>query len=155
MTEPLRPPAGPRPVCRVLGCDNLRVHSELTAWCAEHIDSSPLMAAAHGAVDPGDGIHGGSSDGGTSFAGSHEPPAALAASPEGLDAAWAEAEAALPEGWIGPEVAPYPDTPDRFYAMAFSRRHWEGEEDNLVDGEGPSPTAALRALAARLTGARP
>lgn len=80
--------------------------------------------------------------------------------PDSLDVAWAEAEAALPEGWVirrlerpyaddGWEVvAGVPEPPgDRDYGYG------PGEGDGgwgpeLADG--PTPAGALRALAAKL-----
>jgi hypothetical protein len=74
-----------------------------------------------------------------------------------LDAAWAEAEAALPEGWVcgvqGTDLA----VPGRLYdAWAGVGRHWDEHAGRLADtppecfGFGPTPAAALRELAARL-----
>jgi excisionase family DNA binding protein len=60
--------------------------------------------------------------------------------PDSLDAAWAEAEAALPEGWQD----------------LYVERHFNGYFANIdYDGPGPigeglTPAAALRALAAKL-----
>lgn len=63
---------------------------------------------------------------------------------DSLDAAWAEAEAALPEGWgIGIQVPPggYPGG----YEVGAS-----GDTEWTVQANGPTPAAALRALAAKL-----
>jgi hypothetical protein len=64
--------------------------------------------------------------------------------PEGLDAAWAEAEAALPEGWRL-SVAQHPDNYAAFATPPTLRR------GGAPVGLGPTPAVALRALAARLT----
>jgi hypothetical protein len=73
---------------------------------------------------------------------------------DSLDAAWAEAEAALPKGWDGPTVGPFVDNlrhVDRWVATA-------GKYIDNLDlpkeerGFGPTPAAALRALAAKLRG---
>lgn len=80
---------------------------------------------------------------------------------DSLDAAWAEAEAALPEGpWMMELVRhgamngdenPYTGyvidrIPDRYEAVA--QNTWACDE--VVTGTGPTPAAALRALAAEL-----
>ncbi|HEY4895218.1 MAG TPA: hypothetical protein VII01_03935 [Solirubrobacteraceae bacterium] len=69
-----------------------------------------------------------------------------------LDAAWAEAEAALPEGWMGPSVAQ--NWKGRWYAYGY--RHHEDAPANpgIVESanaeDHDTPAAALRALAAKL-----
>ena len=67
---------------------------------------------------------------------------------DSLDAAWQEAEAALPEGWgmqliRGANVQTGERTPD-YRAISFSGTM------PVTDGYGPTPAVALRALAARL-----
>lgn len=79
----------------------------------------------------------------------HHGPCVAATSPAataGLDAAWAEAEAALPEGW-GLSVALEREDGQataRAGRIAFS---WPPE---VISTIGPTPKAALHALAARL-----
>jgi hypothetical protein len=60
-----------------------------------------------------------------------------------LDVAWAEAEAALPEGWAIEGI--YGDNRDDWTATAWNEPHAEYDR-----GHGPTPVAALRALAAKL-----
>lgn len=73
----------------------------------------------------------------------------LAALRGSLDAAWAEAEAALPEGWF----LVLSDDP-RYSAEATREGYhdpaigWVGVQTR--DATGPTPAAALRALAATL-----
>lgn len=69
---------------------------------------------------------------------------------DSLDAAWAEAEAALPDGWRIKEVRVH-DLDDE----------WGAEAENMTGvgryrwvEHGPTPAAALRALTARLREAR-
>lgn len=77
----------------------------------------------------------------------------------GLDAAWAEAEAVTPEGWLPPTLipameldrvlgpkAPYPLPVTRWRASTM-KRDWTGGD---MEATGPTPAAALRALADRL-----
>jgi len=70
--------------------------------------------------------------------------------PDSLDAAWQEAEAALPEGWHVGEVknVAYRGAGQRWIAMA-----WEFTADpdymTYEHGYGDTPVLALRALAAR------
>ena len=80
---------------------------------------------------------------------------ALSTPPEpGLSEAWARAEAALPEGWyiIGVRQDGGSDMPWRATAyredpdLSWFQRHHRGT--------GPTPAAALLALAARLEGGR-
>ena len=78
---------------------------------------------------------------------------AALAQPEPLDAAWKTAEAALPEGWhicaverhchVGDEE---PGEFGAYTVKSHDRDRWEGQ-----DGHGPTPAAALLALAARLS----
>jgi hypothetical protein len=64
---------------------------------------------------------------------------------DSLDAAWAEAEAALPEGWMGPSLAEQTEGNWRAYS---ARRHSSPPE--IITTVGPTPAAALRALAVKL-----
>ena len=78
---------------------------------------------------------------------------ALAIPPQpSLDAAWAAAEAALPEGWrLG--VTRSDEDFDIWQASAVSPALFDGENDNdaeCVIGEAVVPAWALLALAARL-----
>lgn len=74
--------------------------------------------------------------------------------PDSLDAAWAEAEAALPEGWHLCAVERHchagDETPGQWYATAHDADRWESEE-----GWGDDQTAALRALATKLRERQP
>jgi len=71
----------------------------------------------------------------------------------GLDAAWKEEEAALPEGWVFWQATGYHEghggEPARWYARA--RLNHSFEIGNEASGSGPTITAALLALAARLS----
>ena len=81
---------------------------------------------------------------------------------DSLDAAWAEAEAALPEGWqiITLEWAgmitdylgePIPEDGEDWRAIADALgKEDEDEVDEIRYARGPSPAAALRALATKL-----
>jgi hypothetical protein len=79
----------------------------------------------------------------------------------GLDAAWAEAEAALPEGWALFGVS-RPGDAEKYWASAtgpvvkgrcnMDREHEDYPREN---GYGDTPAAALIALAARLRENRP
>ncbi len=75
-----------------------------------------------------------------------------------LDAAWAEAEAALPEGWQF-ELGRL-NFDGEWEAFAKSRAFWEDDlrvpnrEQQIAAGEGPTPAAALRALAEKLRAVR-
>ena len=62
-----------------------------------------------------------------------------------LDEAWQEAEAALPEGW---KLIQLMDDPTGGWA-AFAAPTHSGTE---VEGNGPTPAAALHALAEALRG---
>lgn len=66
----------------------------------------------------------------------------LAAPPDSLDAAWTRVERALPEGWWLSNVDAQPGG---WFAVAVSA---DGEE--YEEGDGPTPAAALNALADRL-----
>jgi hypothetical protein len=72
--------------------------------------------------------------------------------PDGLDAAWREAEAALPEGWWIEKVylrerGTYLET-----YSAWARRP---DSDGGLRGDGATPTAALRSLADAFRAAAP
>lgn len=71
--------------------------------------------------------------------------------PDSLDAAWAEAEAALPEGWafdLSRAVRPPAEGAAPTYYATVSRPWTTGAIEFQVSG--PTPAAALRALAAKL-----
>lgn len=72
---------------------------------------------------------------------------------ERLDVAWAEAEAALPEGWHGPSIAQ--NWLGRWYAYVY-QHHENAPADPTITAhvsaeDHDTPAAALQALAARLT----
>lgn len=69
-----------------------------------------------------------------------------------LDAAWAEAEAALPEGWAidGLYRVVARTSLDREWEVIVHEDDWQGAEDNH-HARGATPAAALRALAAKLS----
>lgn len=73
-------------------------------------------------------------------------------SPDSLDAAWAEAEAALPEGWAMLQLHHTAMMDQRWQAEAQSRIGpvvaWN--RVRTVIAEGLTPAAALRALTAKL-----
>jgi hypothetical protein len=80
-----------------------------------------------------------------------------------LGAAWQEAEGALPEGWVPLNVSPdedwavgdVPQDEPNWQASTCSLAFFNGETDadaHMAYGKGPSPSAALRALAAALKG---
>lgn len=76
---------------------------------------------------------------------------------DSLDAAWQRAEAALPEGWVVDGVRRlYDEGHDgrRFVARAVQpipdEDNPEGNSMALVIGNGPTPAAALNALAEKL-----
>lgn len=73
---------------------------------------------------------------------------------DSLDAAWAEAEAALPDGWFIArlELLRLP-TRDRPLWQVLTSRPMTSGSGAMASGEGPTPAAALRALAAKLRGA--
>ena len=71
---------------------------------------------------------------------------------DSLDASWAEAEAARPEGWFIGVESGWPisaEQPDGYRAVA-SRDQAYLFDGPSASGEGPTPAAALRALAAKL-----
>ena len=69
---------------------------------------------------------------------------------DSLDAAWTEAEAALPEGWrFG--VSPYHPNGWQAFAYDIYQVPEYGQTDHSTGAiYGPTPTLALRALTARL-----
>lgn len=69
-----------------------------------------------------------------------------------LDEAWAAVEAALPEGWVFDELSSRWGTRKEPW-QATARYHWIGAVSAFMEavGSGPTPTAALQALAAKLT----
>ena len=79
------------------------------------------------------------------------------ARPGSLDAAWAEAEAAMPEGWKLAELSRVkPDWDgaieslrDEWWAMAFHPGKTL-EDESVEDGRALTPAGALRVLAAKL-----
>jgi hypothetical protein len=103
-----------------------------------------LLAALHAAIDDCDEV--GWDDARTSDLRPEAVHAAIDAAfaaslPGSLDAAWAEAEAALPDGWNVHGVE------------RIGVGNWHAAAWPLVDavhGHGPTPAAALRALAERL-----
>lgn len=72
-----------------------------------------------------------------------------------LGAAWRRCETALPEGWVieglswerGKDGAPSQAFPDQWHARAFS---WTPTARRIYGKPGPTPTAALNALAEKL-----
>ena len=68
-----------------------------------------------------------------------------------LGRAWAEAEAALPEGWAidGLYRVVARTSLEREWEVIVHEDDWQGAEDNH-HARGATPTAALRALAAKL-----
>jgi hypothetical protein len=78
--------------------------------------------------------------------------AALAGS---LDAAWADAEAAKPEGWYGPLVVPQYDDNSEWMALVASGMQGDGSPAYpQSSASGSSPTLALRTLTERLRSER-
>lgn len=68
-------------------------------------------------------------------------------SARGLEAAWAQVEAVLPAGWRGPTLdCGWED----WSADAWPPVDPDLGEQDPVEGRGPTPAEALRALAARL-----
>jgi integrase len=74
-----------------------------------------------------------------------------AAFSDSLDAAWAEAEAALPEGWglRLTKAERHATLPGEGRVFAHAKPPY-GSRRPRIRGEGPTPAAALRALAAKL-----
>jgi hypothetical protein len=68
--------------------------------------------------------------------------------PGSLDAAWAEAEAALPEDWFGPLV--FQEGDGGSYVARASAGGYRLYDDPDFEAGGPTPAAALHALAAKL-----
>ena len=69
---------------------------------------------------------------------------------DSLDAAWAEAEAALPEGWLVMNLNRWweeTSSPANGWWGAVASKAGNGQ---ALVGSGPTPAAALRALAAKL-----
>lgn len=66
---------------------------------------------------------------------------------EGLDAAWAAAEAALPEGW---RLHLLEATPQDEWRVVAGKRIDDGTDPFIAIAEGPTPIAALLALVAKL-----
>lgn len=67
-----------------------------------------------------------------------------------LGAAWRRCENALPEGWRPVTVYADDDDWSLWQAATCSPSFFEGEDDGTadqIDGFGPTPTAALEALA--------
>jgi hypothetical protein len=82
----------------------------------------------------------------------HDPAQAVMhewrlSTPDSLDAAWAEAEAGLPETSVLSLEGPAEYHPRSYKAKAFK---WGQDGDCSDYGYGPTPAAALRALAAEL-----
>ena len=73
-----------------------------------------------------------------------------AAGPPSLDEAWAAAERALPQGW-SVSVTTYP--PGTWDSHATAWNFHGGVSAGILDGFGPTPAAALLALAAALQAA--
>lgn len=69
---------------------------------------------------------------------------------DSIDAAWAEAEAALPEGWMGPSFAEQTEGTWRAYVSRRPTARRREAPPEIVTVVGPTPAAALRALAAKL-----
>ncbi len=72
-----------------------------------------------------------------------------------LDAAWAEAEAALPEGWCDLMVYHFDPAPgdvhlEGSYGAKTADPNWLAPDGRETYGYGTTPVAALRALAATL-----
>jgi hypothetical protein len=83
-----------------------------------------------------------------------------------LDEAWKEVEDVLPEGWrIGWLARDFQDYGDGVVGVGGDWTAWAWHPDETVflmdrdrmgvEANGPTPAAALRALAARLTEAKP
>lgn len=67
--------------------------------------------------------------------------------PDSIDAAWAAAEAALPEGWVIQSVLRC--TPECWQAWAADPAE-DASDPFVAIADGPTPAAALRSLAAKL-----
>lgn len=70
--------------------------------------------------------------------------------PDTLDAAWAQAEAALPTGWLIEGLLQFPIGTWEATAEPASDGRWAPEEGAVVQVEGRTPAGALEALAAAL-----
>lgn len=74
-----------------------------------------------------------------------------------LDEAWAEAEAAMPEGWVnGPTLFGY-DVQDggRYYVANVEVPRQKYQRNEAVIGDGPTPADALHALTVALRARNP
>ena len=100
---------------------------------------------------------------GTRVCGFDEHPEAVGPEACSLDAAWAEAEAALPEGWVLAKVDRLSEDTDcdtsvlraEWSAIVVSRQRDEwGKHEVTAWASGLTPAAALRSLAAKLRDAR-
>lgn len=72
------------------------------------------------------------------------------AAPDSLDAAWAEAEAALPEGWTALRVFRFADEWTVLFEKQRTFGRGGGSRYDRWRGEGSSFAAALHALAVTL-----
>ena len=90
---------------------------------------------------------------GTRVCGFDEHPEAVGPEACSLDAAWADAEAALPEGWCL-RVESDVDVDETDYVAAAGPNATAGSVPWDTFGVGPTPAAALRWLAAKLRDAR-
>ena len=76
--------------------------------------------------------------------------------PDSLDAAWAAAMAALPDGWCDLMVYHFDTSPKGHNEPAqYGAKSTDPDSGTDVYGYGPTPAAALRALAARLEEIKP
>lgn len=123
------------------------------------------LAGALRAFDEAGGIwHGWAADGDTKYTATGFAAAILAADPQlaaaiELGLAWAEAEAALPEGFVVAEVTKRwydgdcgtASWKDEWQALAGGTQdRWDGDFAYGESATGPTPAAALRALAEKL-----
>lgn len=75
--------------------------------------------------------------------------------PDNLDAAWRACEDVLPDGWDGPRMLPIGVRGHVSRWVASAIAHSEaarGPNPWIIDGTGPTPTAALLDLAEKLLG---
>ena len=81
---------------------------------------------------------------------------AIENAPDSLDAAWSEAEAALPEGYVIESVSRQRSWwgVDEKAWTAEAAEQADGGDWPAIFGDGDTPAAALRALAARLREAK-
>lgn len=70
-----------------------------------------------------------------------------------LCAAWQAAEAALPEGWFIGNLTnqAYRGVPERWSAQAYEGPEQDATYRRFKAASGPTPAAALQALAAKLS----